>query len=606
MTYFRARRSIQALSIACCMLWTVLLLSLTTAQPSDAQEPSSRREAEFVEQPMLDQGLKAAQGDTDLDEDTLTSIKNIYDQASHDLKEMERLTKEAAEFQLMIQSAEDDLEKARQREESTQASIEPSTLPRDAKVDQIEAELRNLTARIKTTRKSQSELADEPARREVRMQKLPAEVADAESKLQSLAEQLDVPAIAGEAEAMTRARDLGLGAEGQMVQQKLVALRSEQDAYLATSDLIKVQLELETRKVKQLQQQAEELQTLLKNARQREIKDLAKETATAEQALENSDMDELKPFANFNKSLTIQLQNTIDKVSRATEAASKAAKAQQKLQEDLDTAKNRVDTVKLSDAMGVMLRQDKAKLNTLSKRFANAGTIEDTVLMRVERYRLEDLDAEVEDPAEAADTTLGQMNLSSERVDELRTPLQELFRSRKEVLTKLLELQQKLISALNQRERAELSFTTTSQKYTSFIDEHILWIRSARPVGYGQPESWANSIVWLTNYQHWQSVSRALTQSVVKHLPLALPWIALAALMLSLHVPMKNGIFATGLEAEKPTCRNFTPTSIALFRTAIKSLMWPSLIYVAGKLIVIGTETARSAWRSESRVCKWH
>jgi len=62
--------------------------------------------------------------------------------------------------------------------------------------------------------------------------------------------------------------------------------------------------------------------------------------------------------------------------------------------------------------------------------------------------------------------------------------------------------------------------------------------------------------------------------------------------MVSLHIPMKNGIFTTGLEAEKRTCRNFTPTSIALFRTAIKSLMWPTLIYVVGKLILIGTQNS--------------
>lgn len=581
-----------------CAIATVLVAPLPTAMSTAATRPiaqaeTSRRQAELVTPPMLDEGRESANADKELNEETQTAIANIYDQANRDVTEMERLAKEQARFEGMIQSADEALKAKQKQVNSENLLVKEVVLPANADVDQIEAELRNLKAREKKLRDEQKELGAEPDRRETRLQQLPEEVAQAETKLKSLIDQLEVPAIAGEPAAMTQARDLGLRATGQMIQQKLVVLQQEQDAYLATADLIKIEQELVTRKVKQVREQIKGLEALLENVRQREIKDLAEETnATAEQALEKVDLEELKTYAQFNVSLSEQLQNTAKKVTAASEAATKASEAEQKLGADLVIAEQRVDTVKLSDAMGVMLRQDKTKLNSLRKRFANAHTMEDTVLMRVELYRLEDLKAEVEDPVEATDATLQELQANPDRANELREPLLKLFRSRKEMLTRLIDLQETLISTLNDRERGELKFAKTSQKYTNFINEHILWIRSARPIGYGEPTSWQQSIGWLTNPQHWQSAAQSLTRSISKHLPLSLPWIGLAILMLSIHPAMSHRIFAAGIEAEKTACRNFTPTSKALFRTLIKSLMWPSLVYVAGKLLLIGTETS--------------
>lgn len=577
------------ISMGACLFLLVMTLSLTAQ--ATGQEQTSRRKAEPVQQPMLDEGLQAAKANKDLDEETLTAIQNIYDQASRDLAEMERFAKEEAQFLDDIRSAEEDVTAAQDQLKSKLALRKKIALPSDPNVDQVEAELRNLKAREKKIRAEQKTLAAEPARRDERLLKLPEEIAEAEAKRNSLAEQLDVPAIAGEPEAMTAARDLGLRAAGQMVEQKLNTLQREQDAYLATADLLKIELELVNRDVKQVKQQIKELETRLETVRQREIKDLAAETnATAEQTLEKPDLEELKPYANFNVSLSTQLQDTAQKVTVALEAATNASDALQELESDLATAENRVEMVKLSDAMGVMLRQEKANLNKLRNKFANAVTMEDIVLMRVERFRLEDLMIEIEDPTEATDMALAELQVEPQRASELREPLLELFRSRKEILTRLIDQQETLIKALKERELKEIDIAKTSQKYTTFINEHILWIRSARPVGYGERESWKQSIAWLTNGSHWQSIGRSLTQSVSKHLPLSLPWIGLAVLMVAIHPTMTNRIFAAGLEAEKPACRNFTPTAKGLARTLIKCLMWPALLYVIGKLVLIGTE----------------
>ena len=585
---FQAVNQRFAALLACC-----LAIFLGTLDRADAQEQTSRREAPRVHQSMLDDGRSAAKADKSLDEETLAAINNIYDQASRDLAEVERLVKEQAHFENMILSATDELAAARKLVNSEARLVDEVTLPSGAHVDQVEAELRNLKAREKGMREQQKLLAAEPDRREARLQELPEEVAQAETDQKSLKEQLEVPVIPGEPAAMTQARDLGLRAAAQMVDQKLDTLKREQDAYLATTDLIQIQQELSTRSVKQIKEQIKALEGRAEETRTQEINNLAQETnATAEQALEKENLEELKPFANLNVSLSLQLQATDEKVTTATEAATNVSEAQQKLESDLDTSVQRVDTAKLSDAMGVMLRQDKSKLYSLSKRFADAKTMEDTVLMRVELYRLEDLKAEVEDPIEATNAALKEMKVDAERAEELHGPLLKLFRSRKEMLTRLLDLQETLISTLNDRERAEIEFAKTSQKYTNFINEHILWIRSARPVGYGAPESWQQSIGWLTTPQHWQATVQSLTRSVSKYLPLSLPWIALAIVMVAIHPVISHRIYAAGIEAEKPACRNFNPTSKALVRTVVKSLMWPVLLCAVGKLLQIGSESS--------------
>ena len=589
--FFRSPAPLPSISTTgLCLIVVGLALTPAKFDSVHGQESTSRR-AELVTQSMLNEGRDAAEANGKLDEETLTAVNNIYDQASRDLSEMNRLAKEETRFTEMIETAGAKLKEAKKKLDTKAPAPDSVSLPPQADVDQVEAALRNLKARENALREEQKELGAEPARRETRLRELPDEIAEAESKLKSLAEQLDVPAIAGEAAATRTARDMGLRAAGQMVQQKLATLQREQDAYLATADLLKLRQELVTRSVKRDKDQIKALEEQLEKVRQREIKNLAEQTnATAEQALEEVDLEELKEYANFNVSLADQLQTTNEKVSLASDAAISASEAQQKLETDLEIATQRVDTVKLSDAMGVMLRQDKAKLHSLRKQFANVHTMEDTVLMRVELYRLQDLKMEVEDPAEATDVALKKLNVNADRAKSLREPLLKLFRSRKEMLTRLIELQETLISALKDRERAELSFAKTSEKYTNFINEHILWIRSARPIGYSDPQSWQQSMGWFASPQNWQSVAQASLRSVTQHLPLSTPWIALGILMVAIHPAMSQRIYNAGVAAEKPACRIFKPTWTTLIRTLIKSLMWPSLLYVAGKLLLIGTQ----------------
>ena len=591
MLNFRARQISRLIALICALAFSDCMSPASVdAKPIRVQEQTSRREAELVTQPMLDEGLKSAQDDKSLEGETLKSIEGIYDDAGRDLSEMERLAKEEARYEGMIQSAEPDLKSARKQAKSEEPLEKDVVVPADANVDQIEAELRNLKARDSKLRQEKTDLTAEPGRREARLLKLPEEVAEAEEKLKSLSEQLEVPAIAGESEVMTQARDLGLRAEGQMVQQKLATLQKEQDAYLATADLIKLKQDITTRKAKDLKKQIEKLETLVDSERQREIKSLAEETtATAEQALDKPNLKELRTYAETNVGLSKQLQETAKKVSAAQDAATAAENAQQKLESDLATAEARVDSVKLSDAMGVMLRQDRTNLNMLRKKFANTATMENTVLMRVEEYRLEDLKTEVEYPVEAAAAEIEKLKVPPERATVLKQPLIELFQSRKEMLSRLVDLQQKLITALNERAAAEQSFNVTSDEYTNFINEHILWIRSSRPIGYGDREAWAASVSWASDWKRWAAVGQALIRSVSKQLPRALPWLALVIVMVAFHFPLSRRIYSAGLQAEKRSCRNFTPTSTVLVRTFLKSLMWPSFLYVAGKLILIGT-----------------
>ena len=91
-------------TICVCLLICGAALVSTTDR-TQAQEETSRRPPAFVEQSLLDQGLGAAKADKELDEEKLTAITNIYDQAGRDLAEMGRLANEEARFASMTDSA---------------------------------------------------------------------------------------------------------------------------------------------------------------------------------------------------------------------------------------------------------------------------------------------------------------------------------------------------------------------------------------------------------------------------------------------------------------------------------------------------------------------
>ncbi len=120
------------------------------------------------------------------------------------------------------------------------------------------------------------------------------------------------------------------------------------------------------------------------------------------------------------------------------------------------------------------------------------------------------------------------------------------------------------------------------RRYRSFIDEHVLWIRSSEPINKSDFRQLWPSIQWLFDLQNWRLIPVQLWKDIQTH-----PWGYLfgiccyGTLLLNLK-RFKKHIQAQGAIATKSNCTRFLPTAKVLLDCILLSLPLALLHLILG------------------------
>ena len=557
-TYKPARRS----TFKTQMLVTLCLLLFTCSAKAqqDSTEPSNALTEESVTQ------LKARAEAAIEDESTKSSVSEIYQQAIDQL---------AAAAKFEAQQIKDEESRATVDDKVSAIKSELDTPRETPKFDRT-LELPDLEKQlglaeeaknkvVQALEDANSKIATVTARRVTirdRLLELEKEKDDADNT--TLVNPNDTPAIA-------QAKRINLLSRRKRIQLETLALQTELSLIDAedVADLPGLQRSLLSRKVDADDELVKSLQTAVGEKRKKDAEERV-DTASDQAAEESHPV--LRALADRNVTLAKQYKDVTQWIEEIQAEVTAAEDALKQVRSDADSAREKVKSIGLTDALGKLLRKQK---RTLPGR-ANFRTEIRGRSEKISAAQLELLELEDERDRDLSETL---RRLSKNRLvstsgiqDQAKLAINE----RNETLAPLVRAQSKYFDLLVEMSNKQEQIVQEIDDFESYINERVLWVRSSRPLF--NSLAFDREDFWLLSPSRWENAGKRLFTDF------SISWLWYAAAALFMAVLLKNRFAFRGRlpiygnEAEKNTCISFWPTIATVCLTLFAALAWPVLV----------------------------
>lgn len=390
------------------------------------------------------------------------------------------------------------------------------------------------------------------------------------------------PPASGEAPSIVLARRTELEALTQLLKHQIELVPVEQSYYTTFADGFVLQRDLAARNKKQLQEELEALEKLQANLRQEEIRQQALAAKKAVQEAHPA----LKELALRNAELT-QKRSEITQSLKQFETDVETIKSLlESIQTKIENARDKEERTGLTTSIGLLLRNEKYHLPDVIDYKARQKSAEQDILrLHEELIALEDERESLGDLEEKAKDIENTVHKSGTPVPadlDLNAMSLELLNARRQYLTDLIHDYESRLETQVELSTLEKSLIAEVNTFREYIDQRILWIRSANMAGVATLQATSTGLADLFSLSRWQDVlSRLFTTASENPLTSA----AFGFLMLTLIV--LQGFFIRrisqlGKVESEESAPEFTATMWAFAMTGLVAMVWPALIWITG------------------------
>ncbi len=505
-------------------------------------------------------------------------IRALYEDSLRDLNEESKLLAETAELEKAAANAPNDLAAAKAKRDAPLAPIEP--IPAKLSLPELQQLLTERTAQREAARAEVKRLENEPVRRQERRAQIPDEIQQARARIGEIDHQLEAPAPTGEAPALTQARKTRLQAERQKLNQKVLKLQAELANYAATAELLPILRDIAAREASRAEESVAAVERRIEQRRLEEAQEKARQARLdAARAL-----PALQPLAQKNQSYAdrnAQLPKAIESTSRELDEANARLSS---LRSEFERTKQKVEKIGLTDAIGLLLRKQRNSLPnvaTLAQEIDQRQ--EENQALRLELMELDEERLELSDLQRATDAALAAIQpVGMLTEEELRQAVSDILQKRKDQLDTLIRNLNTYFERRVELDTTVEALINETRRYSEYIDEHVLWIRSAPPLTLSDLVATGSAVMALCDPEQWWRVGHAL-YSDFRHYPML--WIVATItwlLMLSRQRGWRAAIRAAGERAAKRSCCEMAPTWRASWLTVLVTAPVPALMLYLG------------------------
>lgn len=559
-----------------------------------AEPPPGKRSAEEITAEEIQTRLKQVEEATDLDDAAKAKVRETYQQAIQELDVAKHWAETSAQFERMVAAAADELAAA--KAEASLAPAKPKVaIPADTTLVQLQQTLTSKEAEATELKRQSTQLEAEPRRRAARRGEVPKLAAAARQRLGDAEKQLAIPAASDEPPAPALARRAVLLARRRAAQQEVRAYEKEVAAYDACAEILPVQLDIATRNAALADQEVKTWREAVNRRRQEEAQQQARQAAWDAAQAEPA----VQRLAENNSALAekrTQLAKTIaDTVKQLDGATQKLAS----LKEEFSRTQAKVDTIGMTNCIGLLLRQQREMLPALGSYRRNVGERQDTIRdVQLEQFRLSDRRSELADLERQVSVELHHLSqLGQGRPpDELEAAVRSALGTEKEYLDALIGDYSSYFDKLVDLENAEQQLIDRTEEYAKYIDERVLWIRSATVFGREDLVAAKDALWWLAGPDAWQETAVLLVSDLRRN-PASLGVAALLVLALCYRRRLRDKVCHIGEGAARSTYCRFAPTLETVLLTGIIAAAWPAVMwYFAWRLAtaVDGSDLAKA------------
>jgi len=544
--------------------------------------------------------LKRAQSDVELEPMSKQKVIALYQAAIERIEIADEETAKSKMFLQRMETVADELRQtkvrlASQPDQTTLTVAEASAAAGDDldKLDRmLEERRKQLDDPEKGLRVKVAAVEKELGSRMSRLEEIAKELAEVDERLATIQEELDAPVPNAELRELTHARQTLLLTRRMRAIEERAALHAEQAWHESddAADLLRAQRELAAKEFALADAEAQLVQEAVDQRRGGEADQRVRR---AELAITNSS-PLVKSVAETNLVLATESRDVATTLGETSHRIDQTTEDLATLQAEFKRTKEMVEAVGLTESIGLLLRQQRAKLSDtrgLHARLAQRGETVRQTRMRLFQIvadiaSLRELDAAASKAANELTSgetaAAGARPATAQAVRILADEVKPLLEQRRELLERLnddYEMQFKRLVALDNDERKLLDAT---RQYADYTDERVLWIRTGTVFGGTHGARAVTSLAWLVDPVNWLKVVDALRSDFQRE-PLPY-WMAFAALLIwaGLRWTMRSRLRTLGMTAASASCHELRPTLQAMALTLLLAAMVPALLAFFG------------------------
>ena len=555
-----------------------------------------------VSAPLIEQRIKEIEAASDIDDETKLRLEEQYRRALGYLEAAEASKQTQQQFASARETAPELAKKERDtlaklEEEQTEVQLDISEDAPASDIEQllnqekanraaVDAKLNDLEQRLKTE-------ANRPA--EIRQRLI-----DARDQTGKLADQLNTPAPATESARDTEARRWVLQTQAAAVSAEIQALDQELLSQPMRIQLLQAQRDRSARSLGRMDTRVKLLEEALGKRRKTEADEavdaakIAGEDAERLHPLAKSLADKITELGNDLKTLTDNLEATLREDTTTREEL-------KRLEDENTAARQKLEVAGLSQTLGVALqevrldlpdvrvirRQSQARENAI----ANAGL--KGLQYEEERRNLRDLGAYVDSLFQQYEEQQLELRRSGDPGtnspeqaqpydrEALRQPLLDLATSYRDLLDRVIDTNDDYIRAMTELDFVSQRLLTTSTEFERFLDERLLWVRSADPVDFDSALKLPGEIVNFLAPSRWTGLVATYWYEI-RHSPLLLLALLVFIGLMAMTPRFVDAIRATAKKVRRISTDAYKWTAEALGYSLLLTLAWPLLSLASG------------------------
>jgi potassium efflux system protein len=608
----RRRISARALALSCGLVSIVLAGApvVASGQPaSPAAAPTvASSDALPLESDAISQRIDAVKSDSALDPARRDEAISAYTAALDFVRSAETWEFKTGKYGRLVEEAAGHQKRLHSLTETPVAAPTPGA--NDASADLATLEQRALEFRVLLGEKRAEldEIASEQQRRATRRLEIPTRQSEVRRRLA----ELRVETAAAETVASSepgRARYTRSQAEIRAYERESDALDAEIASYDARRELLPLRRDVATREIGAIQVAYQALQATIDAKRKTEAETAAEVASGAAEQARAEAHPILRAAAEANAALAAARTGSdgiVNRLERARAFAARIDAREDRLTREFDAIQERARIVGFSGPIGALLRKHKQQLPDRAWHREKIRERQDEIgQVQLRLLELEDERATLADPSAAATAAIreAEPSLAGAELDAVARELTQLFETKRRYLDTLLADYDAHFFTLVELDTKERDLVEQAAKFSRYIDEHVLWIRSATPLGWASIGSAAEALAWLVRPEtgtpmldEWRSVLRGAPLSVL-----------LVLVFLGVLFVARQRLQRYVLAQPDPTAStaSIRPLTLEAAAAVLAAARWPAIMYSAGWIFskgvgdharAIGTGLESIAW----------
>ena len=407
----------------------------------------------------------------------------------------------------------------------------------------------------------------------------PEQLATATSRLTDIQTELETLSGVTDSDILNHSRVLGLRSELEKLAVDIKLIELRQRSHNLLIELFSAEQDAAQKAVESREQMFKIWQAEVQKSRQQEAVQARED---AQKAIGKVPL--MPKIVQDQFDVNIQLSAELEEITREeTELAGKYEDYQSRLtalEEEFETAKKRVESAVLTEAIGLALRSQRLKLPRANQYLAGSDARQIRMSEISEKQiELDQLLRELSDPQALADGMVESVSfLSDVDREAFDLKIRELVANRLDVIQKLKSSYDRIFKLLQDIEFTEQKLVGTAEDFGELLDRHLLWIRSSKPVRIGDIQKLQVSLGWFFEPASWgqffKDMSRSLRQETALWIIGLLIGLFLIVSRRSVKRKLKDIAECVGQQVED----GFFLTIKALGLTVVLAAVWPFLL----------------------------